>query len=261
MCQLDPTTEQQLEATVKQFLDEGRMFTGYDVTIETRQRENVQMRHKDVRGGIHEIQCLRDAIDWGHTDPNGNDMKWQQTQMNMPGGGWAFVYHPETADPNQYQARGGSATPQSRPQPSHSGQPVAAVAAAAAPAAPSNNGNDSGGQNTDGTFSTDYRNRLMVRTEFVKELGLVHNDPVQVIMDTANNRILLTQEEKYDEVVDTLGGPSGQTQQIERNGDMRLYSRTLRTAGLDIAEDFVIETKDLDCNGQQIRVVEIRNAS
>ena len=45
MCNVPADQMAMLEKTVREFLDQGRMFTGYDVTIETRDREKVRMRH------------------------------------------------------------------------------------------------------------------------------------------------------------------------------------------------------------------------
>lgn len=246
MCQLDSTIEAQIEQTVRQFLDEGRMFTGYDVTLETRTRESVQMRHKDVRGAIHELSCLVDAIEWGHTDAQGNDVKWKKSQIPMPGG-WAFVYHAETADPSQYQ-------PQAKPglTPQQVSQQISqAQAQAVATQQPVTvaiqsplTGNDSGGQNVDGTFSTDYRNRLFIRTEFLKSLGLEKGDPVTIVTDSDNQRVLLIKD--YTSFVDAaLSSPTVHVQQVEKNGDLRLSSKTLRSSGLDIAENFVIQNTEV----------------
>ena len=261
MCQLDPAIEPKIEQTIKQFLDEGRMFTGYDVTLETRTRENVQMRHKDVRGGIHEIQCLVDAIEWGHEDGQGNDVRWKKSQISMPGGQWAFVYHSETADPNQYQPQGQSAAQATQQIKLAQQQAVATqTPVMTATQGKSDSTSDSGGQNDDGSFSTDYRNRLFIRTGFLKDLGLVKDDTVHVITDTDNHRVLLATD--YTTDMDTvLSGSSSHTQQVERNGDIRLSSKTLRTAGLDITEDFAIEKSNLDVNGSNVTVVEIRQAT
>lgn len=254
MCQLDPAIEPKIEQTIKQFLDEGRMFTGYDVTLETRTRENVQMRHKDVRGGIHEIQCLVDAIEWGHEDGQGNDVKWKKSQISMPSGQWAFVYHAETADPNQYQAQGQTFQQVSQQVSQAQSQAVATQTPVVTAVRGQSNGNsDSGGQNSDGTFSTDYRNRLFIRTGFLKDLGLEKDNTVYVVIDSDNNRILLTKD--YPKSFDDPNY-SVNNQQVERNGDLRLSSKTLRTAGLDIAENFVIENSEVE----KVAVVEIRQA-
>lgn len=263
MCQIDPAVEPKIQQTIKQFLDEGRMFTAYDVTTETRSREDIHMRHNDVRGGIHEIQCLVDAIEWGHDDGQGNDAKWKKSQIPMPGGKWAFVYHIETVDPNQYQPHGQTAQPHGQtaqkavttqtPVTNMVSCPLSGVTAAAAAAAVQVQSNDSGGQNSDGTFSTDYRNRLLVRTGFMKDLGLERDNTVCVVMDSDNNRILLMKD--YPKNFDDPNY-SVNSQQVERNGDLRLSSKTLRTAGLDIAENFVIENSEVE----KVAVIEIRQA-
>src|SRR3954471_15862746 len=103
MCNLPSSTVEQLEETVKQFLKEGRMFTAYDVTVETRQRQKIGLRHQDVAGACHEFDSLRDAVDFG-VDHNGQAVKWQRSQRTLPNGnGWAWVYHPAHVDVSTYQ--------------------------------------------------------------------------------------------------------------------------------------------------------------
>ena len=64
MCQVDQQTMDHLIKTVEQFISDKRAFTGYDITIETRQRENIKLRHKDCRGAVHEIQPLIDEVEF-----------------------------------------------------------------------------------------------------------------------------------------------------------------------------------------------------
>lgn len=235
MCNATPDQMQMLEKTVKQFLDEGRMFTAYDVTIETREREDINMRHKDVRGACHEIQCLSDACDFGWDDANGSPIDWSRSQVSMSGGGqWAFVYHPANVDPNGYtprQTSGQTSKPSSQPSQSASTTPSISVT-------PS----DSGGTNVDGTFATDYRNRLFIPTTFLRQAGLSPGDKAFVVADKPNKLVLLAGDDtnfKDDKTVRVT------TQRVERNGDLRLSSTTLNAADLD-ADKFVIENTDKD---------------
>lgn len=236
MCNATQDQMQMLEKTVRQFLDQGQMFTGYDVTIETREREGVQMRHRDVRGAVHEIECLQDALDFGWDDPCGQPVQWAKTQVSMTGGQWAFVYHPANVDPNNYQPRqtGQSqalASPPSRPMPTTPSGPAIAPATVA----------DSGGDNGDGTFSTDYRNRLFIPTKFLRLAGLQPGDECHVVADAQNKLILLAGDStNFDD-----GTVRVTTQRVERNGDLRLSSTTLKSAELD-ADKFVIENGDQD---------------
>lgn len=233
MCNATPDQMQMLERTVRQFLDQGRMFSAYDVTLETREREHVQMRHKDVRGACHEIQCLQDAVDFGWDDPSGGQpVEWGKTQVSVGQGQWAFIYHPRSVDPNTYQ-----------PRPTFSKPSAPSPVTAAAPATPSISAaaiSDSGGQNADGTFGTDYRNRLFIPTKFLRGAGLNANDECFVVADKANKLILLAGDDSnLDGVVRIT------TQRVERNGDLRLSSTTLTKGELD-TDKFVIENTDRD---------------
>ncbi len=250
MCSVPQDIMDKLETTVRQFLDEGRMFTGYDVTIETRTRENMHLRHQDVRDGIHEIPALVDAMDYGWDEPSGQTRKWQKSQQNMPGGGWAFIYHPTNLDPKHYQPR--QTTPQKT-------SPTVGQVKGHAPSVPSlsiaSDGatTDSGGEQDDGSFATDYRNRLMVPTKFLKEAGITSGDTVYIAPDATNNMILIAKDQ------DALqnDGLKVTTQKVERNGDLRLSSKTLKAADLQDSK-FVIETADKDFNQSKVKVVEIK---
>lgn len=245
MCNVPADQMAMLEKTVREFLDQGRMFTGYDVTIETRDREKVRMRHQDMRGAVHEIQCLRDAMDFGWDDPaSGQSVQWARTQVSMPNNQWAFVYHPSNVDPNGYQPRQTS-------QPLSASQSVAAVTSPTVQAAVPNGQAiapgavaDSGGENDDGTFSPDYRNRLFIQKKFLQGAGLKAGDECHVYADSSKQLILVCGNS-----VSFNGGDTSSirvtTQRVERNGDMRLSSATLKSASLD-ADKFLIENADED---------------
>lgn len=218
MCNLPQNMIDKLEKTVKQFLDEGRMFTGYDVTVETRQREQIHLRHNDVKAAIHELPLLNDAVEFGHDMPNGGTVNWGKAQVSMPGGLWAFVYHPGNVDPKGY-----------RPKSTISAAPVnTSVSPAAMPAVAtiSVTPSDSGGIQPDGSFETDYRDRLLVPTRFLKEAGINAGDTVYVLADGTVPSILLVKDSQQ------LNGMQITTQVVERNGDVRLSSRTLKAASL-----------------------------
>jgi len=214
MCNVAADVMAKLEQTVRQFLDEGRMFTGYDVTIETRDREKLRLNHSDCRGATHDMQFLNDAVEFG-SDVNGQTVKWGKTQVDMPRNAWAFVYHPANVDPKGYTPR---QTVCDFEFFKHGGRFVA------------DDATDSGGENADGTFNTDYRNRLMVKTRFARAIGLKSGDDVVVVTDANKNTITLLADMASAPQIGTGIGVS--TQRVERNGDFRLSSATLRSAGL-----------------------------
>lgn len=235
MCNANPQQMVMMEKTVRGFLDEGRAFSAFEVTIETRTREGIRLRHKDVQGDCHEISCLRDAVEFGWDDSSGGSVTWCKSQyMKSPGTGWYFVYHPNTFDMSNYKPlqttqAAGASLPPSPPVVAPDPSVPASIFISPQPT-------DSGGKNDDGSFSTDYRQRLLVPTSFLREAGLKPGDECHVVCDKTNNIVML--------VADGTSF-SGQdvritTQRVERHGDIRLSSTTIKAADLD-ADKFVIE--------------------
>lgn len=247
MCNVPQNIMNMLEVTVRRFLDEGRMFTGYDVTICTRKREEMVMRHQDVREGVHELDVLKDALDFGWDRGNGTE-PWTKTQVNMPTG-WAWVFHPKSSDPQSYVQHTSANVPSLTSVP----KAIASISNTN-----SNDGvtTDSGGEQKDGTFATDYRNRLLVPTKYLKDAGLSSGDIVYVFSDFVSDSIIICKDS------DALqhNGVKITTQTVERNGDIRLSSRTLKAAHTN-GNKFVIGASDKMCNGTSIKVVEVKEVA
>lgn len=226
---LDSVTVGYLNNTIKQFTDEGRMFTGYDVTLETRDRENIKLRHSDVREEIHDLSVLRDETEFGD---------YTRTERDMPGGGWAWVYHRKGDDPSNYVPRQSSQKPK---LPGDTGGQVTSVlthmAAKDAAAVDDGTQNDSGGLQSDGKYATDYRNRLMVTKTFLSKAGLNAGDTCYVYNDEANSTLVLKKSTTPDDGHSLVG-----SYLVERNGDIRLSGKTLSKLGT--GNKFVIENPD-----------------
>jgi len=237
-----------LEKTVRQFLEENRMFTGYDVTLETRVRESLKLRHSDCRGAIHEMQFLSDAVDFGY-DTSGQTVNWKKTQTDVGVGAWAFVYHPENLDPASYQS--GNPVPVNVPQISVTPSAVVSVITVADDA---DDSKDSGGENSDGTFSTDYRNRLMVKTRFARSIGLNAGDDVTIVSDSTKQTITLLSGVSVPQQASAI---VVSTQRVERNGDFRLSSSTLRSAGLNGSKFKIEQSSAPLSNGTAMNILEI----
>lgn len=254
MCNLSQELQDKFDETVKNFMARNEMFTGYDLTIETREREELKLRHQDVRNELHSLTSILDALEWGFEGPHGT-VNWRKSQIDMPNGGWAFVYHPTTSDPKNYRPRVKTGVKPANVPYGASQIAVVASAPSAPPAASISvvgPVNDSGGQTQDGKFETDYRHRLLVPTRFLKEAGFQPGDMAFVACDAANNTIVIAKT--FDS---TLTNMQFVTQTIERNGDLRLSSKTLRQAALTDST-FVIETNETVINNEKTKVVEIR---
>lgn len=248
MCNVAPDVMQKLEATAKQFLDENRAFTGYELTLETRQREHMQLRHNDVRGGIHEIQSLVDALDFGYDAGNGQTVAWRKTLCPIgPNGQGVFVYHPASFDPKNYQPRPTAAS-SNAPSVSAVGGSTAPVAALIAQVAQSS---DAGGDNGDGTFSPDYRRRLLVQSRFVRDLSLKAKE--SAFIGVENGKVVVMGSAAMTAY---QGANSVATLAVERSGNLYLSAKILSDAGLNDAKFKIDSTTDT--NGNQI--VEVTQA-
>ena len=255
MCKLAPDVMEKLTQTVKQFLSEGRMFTALDVTVTTRTREELFLRHLEARDDIHTIQDLFDAIDFGVDTANGTVM-WTKTQRPMPPKGeLAWVFHPTTSDVTQYKPIepkkvASPATISASPMSIQSASPVMPSISIVQDQITS----DESEELTDGTFSTDYRHRLLVPTRFFREAGINAGDTVYVAADSATNAVFLFKEQPV-----TPGSIYITTQIVERKGDLRLSSKTLSEAELS-AKKFVIESSLKSVCGLTTKVVEVKVA-
>lgn len=258
MCKLTQDVMDKLTQTVKQFLAEGRMFTALDVTVTTRTRDGLFLRHIEARDDIHTIQELFDAQDFGVDTPNGTVM-YTKTQRPMPPkNDLAWVFHPTTSDINQYKP-----IPPAGASSLTSKQPVIATTTQqlVQPSIPSisvvNDGvtTDASEELEDGTFATDYRHRLLLPTRFFREAGIKAGDTVYVAADKVTSAIFLFKEEPVAQ------NPSIHvtTQRVERKGNMYLSSKTLSAAELN-AKKFVIENSLQSVCGVTTKVVEVKVA-
>ena len=94
MCQLDPTVEKMFATTIGEFVEQGRAFTGYDLTLRTREREKVKLRHADCRQGVHEMQLLIDLVEFD---------TWNKDLHDLGNGLQAILYYPSGYDKSLYQ--------------------------------------------------------------------------------------------------------------------------------------------------------------
>jgi len=246
MCQtkpLDPAILEKLEDTVRRFVDDGRAFTAYNVTLGCRSHEGIELRHKwvqDAGNPIHEFPALREAQDFGD---------FKQTQINHPDGDgtWAWLYHPASYDPTNFQWEESK-----KPQPAVVRSTVAQASVdtqkadddAASTSKP-------GGVQSDGTYTTDYRKRLFVPTQFLRDAGMAKYDTCHVAMCDGTIYLAGTEE-------DFPTGSTVKNQVVEKDGDIRLSSTTLRAANLDDENgSFTIEIDELGDGPTPITAIKI----
>lgn len=223
----------QLEETVREFVEQEVPFTAYDVTITTREREHIELLHRKVRDDIHQLPDLADALQYGD---------YVQSNLRAPNGQPVILYHPSGYDVANYKFRDGSTAIPARPANTplgHMQQAAIATAVAMTQQVPQ--------PVDDGKFSLDYRNRLMVPTRFLRDLGVNPYDHVYVIADAVKNQVRI-----YTAQTPPI---TGIMQMVERNGDVRIANKTLSGAGINSTK-FNIETKDLGNS----RIIEITKA-
>lgn len=236
MCQLDPNVEPLFVKTINEFVEQGRAFTGYDLTLRTREREGIRIRHQDCRQGIHEMQTIIDLVEFDD---------WHKELHDLGNGQQALLYYPNGYDTSTYQP----VTTQAF-QPSISSVVSPSVSTASVSFGSPLGGDDddddyddaddAGGEQSDGSFRTDYRGRLLVPTRFLKEAGVEAKDSVTVLMNS--DHIVLAKTTSL--VVSGTGTNTvAGTQVVERNGDLRLSKKTLTAAGL-VGNSHKIENKD-----------------
>lgn len=238
-----------LTEIVRECLEKGRPFSGYNITKWTREREQLHLRHKEVAGAVHEMDIINDALDYGYTMADGVTYTWIRSTFTNWSGPPFEVYHPSGYDIKNFVPEG--VQPASANEITASTRPANMIGLVTP--TPDGNQPDAGGEQDDGTFNADYRNRLMVPTRFLKEAGLQPGDTVYVVPDPTNSIVLLAKD------TDTIqtNGVKVTTQTVERNGDLRLSSRTLAAASLS-GTGFVIEMSEKDVNGSKAKVVEVK---
>lgn len=241
MCRLDSNIEALYEKTIDAFVEQGRPFSGYDLTVETRRREGVQMRHGPNRQGIHEIPSLIELCD--------DFGDWDKTLTSLHNGTQVLVYHPNGYDLSQYEPMADSYSKgqsTSSPVAAQTSSPTVCTSAPAgisgsSPLGSDDDADDVGGEQDDGTYKTNCRGGLFVRTQFLREAEIEPNDTVNVVIN--DGEILLTN------ITSGLQGYlSIDQRKIERNGDLRLARRTLHEANMT-GDSFNIENTD---NGVKI---------
>ncbi len=247
---VNAATKEQLAITVRNFLEQGRAFTAYDVTIETRNRMKFGLHHNDARDDIHQLTLLNDALAFGWTNSNGFTQNWNRTRVELTSGVKAFVFHPVSFDPYTYQGI--------PIQAAHVVQTPPPASISAVPAAPQTQSVQNQTAN-DGTLKRDSRERLLIPTRYLREVGIAPGDTVRLYSHTPTKSLVLTKDH------DPFGSPNFSwlcDKRVERNGDIRVSKYTLEF-GIDITSNpddrFLVESYD-SFEGHTTNVVTIRQA-
>lgn len=221
---MSSTVAQALISTViSEWTDASYPFTAYQVSKEVQRRMKDQgqpfERHNDLKNDIHQCQQLADASEYGD---------YTKTLVPIGNGHQAFLYHPTSFDASSWVPTVGTPDSAPTPAPALTNSLAAAGLPPALPAA-STDGDDDG---DDGSYNTDYRGRLMIPVQFMRDLGLKAGNTVYVV------------SEQNEVVLSATNGGTSKSRLVERNGDIRVLTTELQAAGLT-GNKFNIELKDV----------------
>ena len=253
LAQINHSIVLMLTDTIKKCLEEARPFSAYNITLITREREKIRLRHEEIQGVVHEIDLISDTLDFGYTTPDGTTLSWQRSEFTKWAGQPFQVYHPVGYNLDNFVPEG--VNPVSQAEFAASVRPISMIGIIT----PNPDGTtpNVGGEQLDGTFQIDNRNRLLVPTRFFKEAEIVAGDSIYVITDNKSKTVMLAKDTEFMDVSDNNIVVSIQI--VERCGDIRLSNRTLTTAELS-GSNFSIKNSEKDNDGEITKFVEITQA-
>ncbi len=206
---LDVDALTKIDEVVTRWLDEGRMFTAFEVSRAV-QEEGVRKRHLHLRDAVHE--AIARAV--------GGRPDYARTLMDVGAPDAAWVYHPAFADPSEY-----------RPLDRSSGQPDGRSATRARSVRRASRRSATSAV-PDGAFGTDQRGRLCIPVRLLSQIGIRPGQRVHVVCDAANNRVLIKK----------TGARSAHTSYTaEPHGNVRLTRGTLDLAGLNGLPGYAVD--------------------
>ena len=226
--------KEMFEKTVEQFISEDRAFTGYDITLATRSRECIQIRHRDVNSEIHSLQAIEDEVESGFYDC---------TNVTNPEGGVVILYHPVGYDVKEYkflQDRTETAALPA-PVPTLPQLPKVDLAADLAATAIPLPSVDFGSitpivaatpVSTGSQYTLDMRGRLLLPFVRIMTLGMKTGSDVHVLPKPEEKKLLVSST--------SFNSPLENKITLEREG-IFISAKLLRIAGLE-QSDFKVES-------------------
>jgi hypothetical protein len=155
MCNV--SVPQEVNDVVVEFIQQGKVFTAYDVTVEARKRTTRNVRHSDVR------QMVAGII---NNDPAGAALYFMTTiTLDIPGKGnpQAVVHYPMGVDP------------QSHPMAVKTSAPVTVDNGSPADAAPVDDGGDAAPFDGDEVVEVTVEGRLNIPKKILSSVNTVGN--------------------------------------------------------------------------------------
>lgn len=152
---------------IEQWLDQGRAFTAYEVTLEAR-KQGEKGRHKDLKESIHSDSSLKDAVEFGD---------YVKTNVDVGASSKAILYHPDTYDPTSYQ-------------------PLNSAPSQSTPSIPQEVKFPSNPE-----YCLDYRNRLFIPKSYLAQIA-VPGENVSIFSE--GSKVLVKKHQPVDSPLTTL---------------------------------------------------------
>jgi hypothetical protein len=205
---LDPVVRGKIDCVVKSFVDEGRMFTAFEVSLAVKEG-GVRERHRNMRSSVHE--SIAELAGDNYT----------RTLRDVGAPVQAWVYHRLRDNPYLYE-----------PLDRSGHDPAASGAARSLPAAPRNPqplsaGSAAPATESDGAFGTDQNGRLVIPPSALSTLGLGPGDQVDISCDSDNQEIRIWRPAV------TAPATADASATVDPDGKLRLAPDDLKQAELD----------------------------
>jgi len=218
----------EIENAVNDFVNNGTMFTAWDVTLAVRKTVKAKVQHYEVKREVHNMF------------DNGNMVGYNRELANLPNvDPQPWIYHPPTANPKNYTGK--PVAPAAAALPA----PTVAAAAPAGSMTALDDGADIGG---DGSvvYKWDTTDRLCIPNKLIREMGLKSGEEVEVVCTVPpGNEVSVFKKGTPDY---TSGLSHVATYMVDTYDNVRITRGALNKIGLS-AVAFEIER-----NGDEIKV-------
>jgi bifunctional DNA-binding transcriptional regulator/antitoxin component of YhaV-PrlF toxin-antitoxin module len=217
---LDPVIQDKITTVVSQWVNEGKMFTAFEVSLAVKE-EGVRERHRHMRDTVHEIIFRIGG-------PNG----YTRTLMDVGAPEQAWVYHPMRSNPYTYRPLnrdGYDPTPADVPTivPSGIRNPIKLVW-----------GSSANASIPDGAYGTDQRGRLTIPVGMLHKLGIGPGQRVKVQCEADREQLTVTKLGDFERTTPDAAYTA------EPDGNVRITQTTLDKANIAGMQCYRIQGDD-----------------
>jgi hypothetical protein len=205
---MDPQALPRIDEVVKQFVEQGRMFTAFEVSLAVKET-GIRERHRNLRDRVH-ASIAEQAGD-----------NYTRTLRDVGAPVQAWVYHRLRDNPYNYVPLDRSGHDSAPAAASAGGRAVAAAPRnpqplSATPSAPANE--------SDGAYGTDQQGRLVISAAVLDTLGVAAGQTVDMACDKDNQEIRLSRP--------SVLAAAHQQLQVDADGKLRITADHLQQADL-----------------------------